>query len=379
MKILISLTYFSPHKSGLTVYAERLSSAMAESGHEVTVLTSRHLPGLPEFEQACGVNVIRVPVWFRISKGVLMPGIIWKAWHLVRQADVVNLHIPQFEGGLLALFAKLNQKRLVVTYQSDLEMPKGIINKVAGAVTGLMNMLAASLADAVVQMTQDFADHSRFLQKFKTKVQVIPPPIVVEQITGDDLLAFRHKHAISDHQVIIGMAARLASEKGVEYLVEAMGEVLKVHPDARVLFAGEYQNVIGEEVYRDRIMPMIDYLGKHWSFLGVDSQRDRAAFYKVCNVLVLPSINNTESLGMVQVEALMSGTPVVSTDLPGVRQPAIQSGFGKVVPIKNSKALAEAILECLQKYPEKIDASSYTSKFSPQHVAEAYLTLFRSL
>jgi glycosyltransferase involved in cell wall biosynthesis len=379
MKILISLTYFSPHKSGLTVYAERLSSAMAESGHEVTVLTSRHLPGLPEFEQTCGVNVIRVPVWFRISKGVLMPGIIWKAWHLVRQADVVNLHIPQFEGGLLALFAKLNQKRLVVTYQSDLEMPKGIINKVAGAVTGLMNMLAASLADAVVQMTQDFADHSRFLQKFKTKVQVIPPPIVVEQITGDDLLAFRHKHAISDHQVIIGMAARLASEKGVEYLVEAMGEVLKVHPDARVLFAGEYQNVIGEEVYRDRIMPMIDYLGKHWSFLGVDSQRDRAAFYKVCNVLVLPSINNTESLGMVQVEALMSGTPVVSTDLPGVRQPAIQSGFGKVVPIKNSKALAEAILECLQKYPEKIDASSYTSKFSPQHVAEAYLTLFRSL
>jgi glycosyltransferase involved in cell wall biosynthesis len=163
MKILISLTYFSPHKSGLTVYAERLSSAMAESGHEVTVLTSRHLPGLPEFEQTCGVNVIRVPVWFRISKGVLMPGIIWKAWHLVRQADVVNLHIPQFEGGLLALFAKLNQKRLVVTYQSDLEMPKGIINKVAGAVTGLMNMLAASLADAVVQMTQDFADHSRFL------------------------------------------------------------------------------------------------------------------------------------------------------------------------------------------------------------------------
>lgn len=379
MKILISLTYFSPHKSGLTVYAERLATALAAIGHEVTVLTSRHLPTLPEFEQVDGVNIIRVPVWFRISKGVLMPGIIWKAWHLVRQADVVNLHIPQFEGGLLALFARLNHKRLVVTYQSDLEMPKGIINKAAGAVTGLMNTIAASLADAVVQMTQDFADHSRFLQEFKTIVQVIPPPIVVEQITGDVLLDFRQKHAISDHQVIIGMAARLASEKGVEYLVEAMGEVLKVHPDARVLFAGEYQHVIGEEAYRDRIMPMIDLLGDHWSFLGVDSQKDRAAFYKACHVLVLPSINNTESLGMVQVEALMSGTPVVSTDLPGVRQPAIQSGFGKVVPIKNSKALAEAILECLEKYPEKIDASSYTSAFSPLNVADAYVALFRSL
>ena len=126
-------------------------------------------------------------------------------------------------------------------------------------------------------------------------------------------------------------------------------------------------------------MPMINLLGKHWSFLGVDSQKERAAFYKTCNLLVLPSINNTESLGMVQVEALMSGTPVVSTDLPGVRQPAIQSGFGNVVPIKDSKALAEAILECLEKYPEKIDASSYTSSFSPQNVAEAYVALFRSL
>jgi len=379
MKILISLTYFSPHKSGLTVYADRLSSALAESGHEVTILTSRHIPGLPGFEQVNGVKIFRIPVWFRISKGVLMPGIIWKAWHLVRRADVVNLHLPQFEGGLLALFAKLNHKKLVVTYQSDLEMPRGIINMVAGAVTGLINKLTASLADAVVQMTQDFADHSKFLQKFKTKVQIIPPPIVVEKITDDDLLAFCQKHKINNQQVIIGMAARLASEKGVEYLVEALSEVLDVYPEARVLFAGEYQHVIGEEAYRGRIMPMIDQLGEHWSFLGVDSQKDRAAFYKAINILVLPSINNTESLGMVQVEALMSGTPLVSTDLPGVRQPAIQSGFGKIVPVKDSKALAKAILECLDKYSGKIDASSYTSSFSPQNVAEAYVALFRSL
>lgn len=379
MKILISLTYFSPHKSGLTVYADRLSSALAESGHEVTILTSRHIPGLPGFEQVNGVKIFRIPVWFRISKGVLMPGIIWRAWDLVREADVVNLHLPQFEGGLLALFAKLNHKKLVVTYQSDLEMPRGIINKVAGAVTGLINKLTTSLADSVVQMTQDFADHSKFLQEFKTKVQIIPPPIVVEKITDDDLLAFRQKHKINNQQVIIGMAARLASEKGVEYLVEALSEVLDVYPKARVLFAGEYQHVIGEEAYRDRIMPMIDQLGEHWSFLGVDSQKDRAVFYKAINILVLPSINNTESLGMVQVEALMSGTPLVSTDLPGVRQPAIQSGFGKIVPVKDSKALAKAILECLDKYSGKIDASSYTSSFSPQNVAEAYVALFRSL
>jgi glycosyltransferase involved in cell wall biosynthesis len=379
MKVLISLTYFTPHKSGLTVYAEKLAFALATRGHAVTVLTSRHLPELPVEETVRGVHILRLPVAFRLSKGVIMPSLLWRAWRLVKEADVVNLHLPQFEGAYLALIAKIMHRALVATHHSDLTMPSGWLNRMAGSAARLANRITAGLAQRIVHNTQDFAEHSSFLSRYLYKVKVIPPPIVVEEISKEQAESFRVKHGIRDDQVIIGMAARLASEKGVEYLVAAMEDVLQVYPTARVLFAGEFQHVIGEEAYRDHVMPLITKLEGHWTFLGVDSSAERTAFYQICRVLILPSLNNTESFGMVQVEALRCGTPVVASDLPGVRQPVMQSGFGELVPVRDSKTLASAILRVLEKYPGKVDARAYTSQFAPEKVAQAYEALFEGL
>ena len=73
MKILTVLTYYRPHTSGLTIYAERLSKAFVSRGHQVTVLTSQFDPSLPLEEMSDGVRVVRAPVLMRISKGVIMP------------------------------------------------------------------------------------------------------------------------------------------------------------------------------------------------------------------------------------------------------------------------------------------------------------------
>ena len=103
MRILEVLTYYRPHVSGLTIYVERLSKALAEQGHEVTVLTSQFDRSLPRFENMHGVNVIRVPVAFRVSKGVIMPTFGHHATRLARWADVMHLHLPQFDAPGLAL------------------------------------------------------------------------------------------------------------------------------------------------------------------------------------------------------------------------------------------------------------------------------------
>ncbi|MGZ6347894.1 MAG: glycosyltransferase, partial [Anaerolineales bacterium] len=70
MRILTVLTYYRPHTSGLTIYAERLARAFAKKGHQVTVMTTQYDKSLPLEEMMDGVRVVRVPVALRISKGV---------------------------------------------------------------------------------------------------------------------------------------------------------------------------------------------------------------------------------------------------------------------------------------------------------------------
>ena len=96
------------------------------------------------------------------------------------------------------------------------------------------------------------------------------------------------------------MASRLATEKGVKYLVKVSPAVLEKFPTARVIFAGQYKNVLGEETYAQKLAPLIKRLGEHWTFLGVLPAEEFSAFFHETEVAVLPSINSTESFRMVQ-------------------------------------------------------------------------------
>ena len=118
---------------------------------------------------------------------------------------------------------------------------------------------------------------------------------------------------------------------------------------ALVQFVGPYQNIIGEEEYFARLSSRIkEYEEKgNWQFLGSLNPEQMAAFFPNLDLLVLPSLNSTEAFGLVQIEAMMNGIPCVASELPGVRQPVIRHGMGRVFPIGDSNGLAEAILEVL--------------------------------
>ena len=102
MRILTTLTYYRPHYSGLTIYAERLARALVASGHQVTVITSRYDKSLPAQERSDGVEIIRPRVLMHVSKGVLMPSMPYQAWVNIRRADVVHLHLPQLDAAYIA-------------------------------------------------------------------------------------------------------------------------------------------------------------------------------------------------------------------------------------------------------------------------------------
>ncbi len=377
MRILLGLTYYSPYTSGLTIYAIRQAQALARIGHQVTVLTSRFDRRLAEEELLEGVHVIRSNVWMNIGKGPLMPGMTVKAWNLVKEADIVNLHLPQLDAAPIVLIARLFRKPVVVTYHCDLVLPKGFINNLANLVSNLAGHTAAGLANAVVQNSRDYAENSRFLKRYLHKLYPIAPPVELPQVREAECAAFREKYHIQPGQRLVGMAGRLAAEKGADVLVQALPAVLEKHPSARVLFSGPYKSVPGEEAIAQKVLPLAEKLGDHWTFLGVLSSQELSAFFRTCEVIVMPSLNSTESYGMVQVESMTCGTPVVASNLPGVRVPVRTTGMGRIVNPGDPEDLAKAIIDVLDR-PESYrgDASELANVSTPEYVAKEYEKLF---
>lgn len=382
MKILTVLTYYRPHTSGLTIYAERLAKAFTKRGHEVTVMTTQYDPSLPREEMMDGVKVIRVPVAFRISKGVIAPTFGFVATKLVAQHDVVQMHLPQFDAPGVAFRGRLFGKPAVLTYHCDLQLPIGLFNRFVNMVVDFQNNMAGILSNHISTYTQDYADNSPYLSRYASKLTPILPPVEMPVPTPEAIQTFAKEHHIDERRPVIGMVTRFASEKGVEVLLDALPAILEKYPNAQVLYAGQHQNVMGEEAYFDRLYPKIrEYENSdHWTFLGNLSPVELAAVYPNLDVLTVPSLNSTEAFGLVQIEAMMNGVPCVASALPGVRQPVSMHGMGRIAKIGDSVSLAESILEILGE-PKKFqgDIESIKKSYDPDSTAREYEKLFEHL
>lgn len=382
MKILTVLTYYRPHTSGLTIYAERLARAFAKRGHEVTVMTTHYDPSLPLKETLDGVEIIRVPVIARVSKGVLAPTFGLVAAKLVWQHDVVQLHLPQFDAPGVALRARLFGKPAVLTYHCDVQLPLGMFNRVVNSVLDFQNNMAGILANHIVTYTRDYADHSPFLSRFASKLTPILPPVQMPVPTPEAVSMFSARYRTKEHKPVIGMVTRFASEKGVEILLDALPMILEKYPKAQVLYAGQHENVMGEQAYFNRLIPRIrEFESKgQWTFLGNLDPVQLSALYPNLDVLTVPSLNSTEAFGLVQIEAMMNGVPSVPSALPGVRQPVKMHGMGVVSEIGNAESLANAILEVLDnKENYRGDANAIKSAYDPDSIAQEYEKLFNRL
>jgi glycosyltransferase involved in cell wall biosynthesis len=382
MKILTVLTYYRPHTSGLTIYAERLAKAFVKRGHEVTVMTTQYDPSLLHEENMDGVKVIRVPVAARVSKGVIAPTFGLVATKLVWQHDVVQLHLPQFDAPGVALRARLFGKPAVLTYHCDVQLPLGMFNRFVNFILDFQNHAAGLLANHIVTYTQDYADHSPYLSRYASKLTPILPPVEMPIPTPEAVSAFADRHRTKERKPVIGMVTRFASEKGVEILLGALPAILKKYPNAQVLYAGQHENVMGEHAYFARLAPKIrEYeISGHWTFLGNLDPLQLAAVYPNLDVLTVPSLNSTEAFGLVQIEAMMNGVPSVPSALPGVRQPVMMHGMGRVSQIGDSASLAEAIVGVLseaEKY--RGDVAAIKKSYNPDSIAQEYEKLFQRL
>jgi len=323
-RILIGVTYYLPNISGVSVYAQILAEELARRGKEVEILTSNFKDGLENNEKIGGVKICRVK-GRRIGKGILMGKYPSVSFKKVKECDVINCHLPSLESFWLALWAKIFRKKLIVTHHCEFGFSGTIGNRAIAGLSFLPHFFTYLMADKIISYTKDYAINSMYLKIFRKKITYILPPIKLEE---------GKKNFDFGKGKVVAYVGRIAWEKGLTYLIEAMKNV-----PGKLVLAGPYKEVVGDKTYEK----IKERLGKNIVLTGPIEHKNLKNFYKKIDCLVLPSTNNLETFGIVQAEAMKCGTPVVASNLPGVRVPVRMMGMGEVCEIKNANDLAKKI------------------------------------
>lgn len=324
------LNYYTPYISGLTNVARDLSEGLVRRGHSVTVLTSRHDDALPKREVLNGVHIRRSWTPASISRAPLSPMIAAQLALEQRKFDFVHLHLPLPEAGVLA--SVVPARKLVVTYQCDASPPDERL-AMAARLLDASHRRAIRKSRRTFVSSHDYARNSRIRDVLFNRSVELPPGC---QPRGGGRPLLRDSPAIH-----VGFLGRMVPEKGLPYLIQAFKQI--EDPKARLLLAGPGSEVAGGSVLGDLAKQIRD--DHRIRVMGVLPPSEVANFFSSIDVLCLPSIDPLEAFGIVQVEAMMTGVPVVATALPGVRTPLLKVPHGRLVSPRDPSALAAAIQE----------------------------------
>lgn len=384
MKILISVSYYYPHISGLTNSIKNLAEGLAEKGHAVRVLTTQHVKNLAVEQVINGVTVKRVPYLVKLQKGFLMPLYIFFLIDQVRKIDCVLINLPQAEGVFAAIVGKLFRKRVVSVYACEVSLPRSLVSFIIEQILNLSHKVTLTLSDKVVALSDDYANHAKVLRSFRSKTVGIYPYIQKPAIARryDEAISSTNSqtnlpsfYARNDKKFKIGYIGRISAEKGLEYLLQTIPLLKKELGDSfTIIIAGP--RAVGEQEYAQKIEGLAKTYKHNVVMMPALKDDEMGTFYAGLDVLVLPSVNSTEAFGMVQVEAMFGGTPVVASDLPGVRVPILQTGMGEIARKKDSGDLAEKIVKVLKHKEEYKKKKKIAEEvFDSEKVIAAYDSL----
>lgn len=375
LKILICLLYYLPHRTGMQLYIQHIAEALVKRGHQVTILAAKHRPDLQEHENVNGVDIVRV--WappIPISRGMVMPLYPYVVNKLIRSHDVVSIHSPMAEASLIHYIAKLAGKKVIITHHGDLLLPAGLMNRIIQGVMFQIYKTTAKGAPRIVAYSDDYADNSYYLQPFRDKVKVIYPPIVIPEPNLANAEQMRAKWS-KDGGPVIGYAGRFVQEKRPDLLIRSLDIINQKYPNARIVFAGQYD--IPYENTWELYAPVVEKYRDQLIFLGlIDDLQAMADFFAACDILALTS--DSECFALVQVEAMLCGTPVVMTDTPGGRVPVQKTGMGALTKAGDHVHMGETIVKVLddidayKRTPEQINAV-----FSFDATVDQYEALFQ--
>lgn len=374
MRVLTVATYYLPYVSGLTVYAQRIAEGLVRRGHECRVVCACHVPTLPLSEERNGVKVRRAPARARLSRGFVAPQIFSLLQTEMDWADVAIVHGPFAEGPWFAWVARREKLPFVYVHHTDIVLPSGAGNRLVEWLTWRSMEKTAAGAAAVVGPSEDYARESRFLSKFRDKLFLVYPPVPMPRGGRGS----RFLPCARGRKPVLGFAGRFVEEKRPDIALAAVGCLRAQGFEKIVLLVAGQSRVHYEDYYR-KCLRLLKSVRDYVRFLGViDDVDSLASFYSACDVFLLPS--DRESFAMVQVEAMLCGTPVVASDIPGGRVPVLVTGMGELFEPGSPNDLAEKTKQVLQHRSVYVKPRDVIEKvFSYGRTLEAYEALLASV
>jgi glycosyltransferase involved in cell wall biosynthesis len=336
MKIIQATKAYSPHIGGVETVVKQLAESFAKKDNIESNVTVCNDLGHSSSEISNGVHINRTATYARIASLPISPG--YPCQLLSQSADILHIHEPFLiaPAAYLAVrsLARKRFKRLVVWWHSDIVKQESI----SSLYLPIQKAILAE-AHAIIVATPNHISSSKVLGEFKHKCHVIHFGVDLSrfQITPDcqqKIDAIKEKY----QKPIILFFGRLIYYKGAEYLVEAMNSI----PEAHLV-------VVGKGALRESLELMASKGINNISFIPYLSEEDLVAMYHACEIFVLPSVENTEAFGIVQLEAMACGKPVISSDLPtGVTYVNQDGVTGLVVKKRSSQELVTAIKYLLE-------------------------------
>lgn len=303
IRILHFGKYYFPDAGGIENVTLYLARGAVAGGHEATVVCFGSNARMSE-EYLDGVRVIRAPMAALVNSQPLGLGYVAKCLQLARKADVVHLHAPNMLASICALFIG-HKTRLLVHWHSDV-LKKGFIARL------LLPLERALLkrADGIVATSPTYAEASQPLAPFRHKVAVVPLGVPDTKPQGSDTETLPSAIAarVEGKRIILAVG-RLVPYKGFDVLIKAAQHIAQ---DAIVVIVGggPLQQDLGQAVTSAGVADRVVLTGR----------LDEASLHSLFNqasLYCLPSNNKAEAFGVVLLEAMTYGLPIVATNIPG--------------------------------------------------------------
>ncbi len=373
MKIVQLTPYFYPHLGGVESHVLELSKQLKKKGHEVLVVTTK-LEGTKERSVVEGVPVKRVePLTIKFSTPII-PDLSKSL--MKEDFDILHSHSPP---PIMSFFGLRSAKKkdvpFVLTYHCDLEIPHIFGPFIVSLYKRTMGTYTVSQADKIITTTNTYGATSRVV--WQEDADIIPNAVDTDRFNpNNDGGWVREKLNLDEDEKLVMYVGRIVYHKGLEYFVRSAKHL---GPDVKHLLVGtgdfrpELERIIEEEDIEDKVL-----------FAGRVPNKDLPDYYAAADVCVLPSVSRLEAFGIVALEAMASGTPVIVSDIPGVREVIVEGKHGLLSEPMNSKDLAGKIRTILTnpKLAEKMGKNGrkrVVNKFTWEKVADDIMEVYDSL